>query len=239
MNKIRKICHGLAGLSLITFIVACASDLPVNDEKLVGISNGFKPKELTDSTQLNHLALMIGGFKANVRKFHGRKIFNTMSYDSQIWLSQMIEAVKNDDRIDLEGREYYEQLTILGLRHSILSGTLKSSEFKDVTRLIFSQGPLRIAFRMKESELGPLTLSTEGGEGRQGLSKSPRVPVYFYIYEDDRWKLDLLRMLPIISRAQETIALKKKMTKVNSIIYLLNVVTSKNYGKAIFEPLEF
>ncbi len=239
MNKIRKIFHGLAGLSLITFIVACASDLPVNDEKLLGISSGLKPKELTDSAQLNHLALMIGEFKVNVRKLQGRKISNKLSYDSQIWLGQMIEAVKNDDRIDLEGREYYEQLTILGLRHSILSGALKSSEIKDVTRFIFSQGPLRIAFRMKESELGPLSLSSEGDVGFQGLSKSPRVPVYFYIYEDYRWQLDLLKMLPIISRAQETIALKKKMTKVNSIIYLLEIISSKNYGKAIFEPLDF
>jgi hypothetical protein len=78
------------------------------------------------------------------------------------------------------------------------------------------KGLVNRALRLK---LGPLEV--KGDKGMRGLAASPKVPIIFFVWEDRRWKLDLITTMPVITRGFETIGVKKDWSNSRTVIYLL------------------
>jgi len=151
-------------------------------------------------------------------------VWLTLGEDSRSWVFEMTEAAQYESREDLEKRPFYEILTVLGVR---LLDRNREIEFIDTTEvlgvLVGKYGIMHRAFALKN--LGPFWVEEELGEiyGYRGMGDSPKVPVFFFHWdrEFERWNLDLRRMLPIISRGLETIALKQNWSPVKTALFLL------------------
>lgn len=178
--------------------------------------------------------------KQSAQRSRGRELLGHLTDESKLWLEDMLYASTSLNFEELEVKEFHEQLTILGIRHAYMSQKLKILDPAHVLQLLARQGPLRQALFMK----GQTEPWFEDSQAFKGLDKAPQVPVYFYRQQFNydtqayEWKLDLVRMFPIITRGIQTLAHKKKMAYPRAIRYLLEKATGQNFGERLFEPLE-
>lgn len=178
--------------------------------------------------------------KQSAQRSRGRELLGYLTEESKLWLEDMLYASTTLYFDELETKEFHEQLTILGIRHAYMSQKLKVLDAPHVLQLLARQGPLKKALFMK----GQTEPWFENANAFKGLDKAPQVPVYFYKQEFNyetqayEWRLDLVRMFPIITRGIQTLAHKKKMAYPRAIRYLLEKATGQNFGERLFEPLE-
>lgn len=196
--------------------------------------------EMDDQAKLVSFQSFESQFLSDVRKNRAEALWGHLRGESQIWLEDMILQAQIEEKTELSQRPFFEQLTIMGVRHSYLTRRLKDLEPISVVRFLFTQGPIKQAFHM-EGQTQPWF---EGNTAMKGLQKASQVPIYFYQLDwDDSaqkmlWKVDIVRMLPLISRGVQTLAHKKKMTYAEAIPYLIGVATGRHLGAQLLEPLD-
>lgn len=232
MNNIIKI-KGIAFL-FIGLCLSCSSQSPSNLPEILSQSDRLSQLEF------NQFKTFEKKMDLAIKSRQGRRIWSFLSEESREWFELRIEDALFLSQSGLNQLEFHDQFVILALRHAKLAGWVNEFEPHKLVRILFSRGPVHQAF-VKETRS---EVVFEGSQARQGLARSPKVPIYFYQYElsthkeENQWKLDLQRMLPIISRGLQTIAHKQKMDYPEAIAFILAQSTGKDFGKVIFEPLE-
>jgi hypothetical protein len=160
-----------------------------------------------------------------------------LSEDSHEWLENMAEAASYETAEELEERPFFELLTVLGLRLLYRNQELDNLDSGAVLRVLEGKyGLLRRAFGL--SNVAAPWIEEELGEyyGFQGMASSSRVAVFFYIWEDDVWKLDLAKMLPVVSRGIETVGLKQQWSPSETALFLLEKALEFKVSKELLDP---
>lgn len=171
-----------------------------------------------DSVRLVQLESFYQEFKKRVQKgVADDTLMRMLTEESQRWVVAMEEAAQYESASQVESRPFHEQLTILTYRLFERDDRLRGVIRYPMLHLAVShKGSLKTVFHLK---LGPLAVKFD--RGTQGLAQSPKVPLLFFLYEDGRWKMDLIETLPKITRGLESISLKKDWSASKTILYLL------------------
>lgn len=140
-----------------------------------------------------------------------------MTDQSVLWLEDMENVAEVEGREQLEQRPFYEIMTVASYRMMKREGSLVGV-YKD-KMLFLATGRKGLVNRALRLKLGPLEV--KGDKGMRGLAASPKVPIIFFVWEDRRWKLDLVTTMPVITRGFETIGIKKDWSNSQTVIYLL------------------
>lgn len=140
-----------------------------------------------------------------------------MTEQSVLWLEEMEVVAANETKAQLSERPFYEIIVVASYRMMEREGAL-AGIYKDKMLYLATgkKGLLNKALRLK---LG--SFEVKGDRGLRGLASSPKVPILFFVWEDRRWKLDLVATMPVITRGFETIGIKKEWSKTRTVIYLL------------------
>lgn len=194
--------------------------------------------DLTDEQRLQQLEELFAYLSSRVgNPQNADTLFTLMSEESREWFVQLEDAIRYESREDLEKRPFYEILTISAVRLLERNHELNRIDTLEILKTTMGKyGILARAFNLQN--LGPIWVENESGEyfGYRGMKGAEKVPVYFFIWEEFAWKLDLPRMLPIVSRGLETIGRKSQWSQTETVIHLLKNTFSYQVDESLFEP---
>jgi len=149
---------------------------------------------------------------------------------SLLWIRDIENAAATESRAILENRPFNEELSIVTYRtlqrDNRLAGVRKDS------LLYLSAGPNGLVHAVRTLELGPFQI--RNNRGSRGLATSPLVPIIFFQWVDNRWLLDVVATMPVITRGMETVALKKNWTNSHTILYWLE----SSYRNQLKNPVD-
>ena len=147
------------------------------------------------------------------------------------WLENIGSDVDFIEEEELEQKEFYEVLVILGIRHYLRIDKIKDTEPLTMVKTIVNFRQFKAA--MNPEKLGPFWI--EEDQAFRGLAKAPKVPVFVYGYEDKKWKFNLTKTLSIVSRGLESVRFKKKWSKIKTAIFLLDKTSTTPVSKNILK----
>jgi len=217
---------GILAISL--FLVGCGATVAPRGTELV-YSDDVRLAKL-DSTFLDLLRRSEVGESPDSLK-------HLLTDESLHWIDNMEYAAENEARTQLELRPFNEVMTIVSYRMFAREGRL-GGIYKDKMLYLCTghEGLLQKALRLN---LGPFEIKND--RGFRGLQTSSRVPILFFVWQDNLWKLDLVATMPVITRGIETIALKKDWSSSKTAVYLLDKVyhntLKQNPDESLLDPV--
>ena len=223
-----KINLFLGILTVSLSLIGCGTSGQVRNTELL-YSEEVKLAKL-DSTFLDFLRRSEAGESPDSLK-------HLLTDESLRWLENMEYAASNEERAQLEMRPFNEIMTIVVYRMFAREGRL-GGIYKDKMLYLAMghDGLLRKAMRLN---LGPFEVKND--RGFRGLQSSFRVPILFFVWQDNLWKLDLIATMPVITRGIETIGVKKDWTPSKTVLYLLEKVyrntLKQNPDETLLDPV--
>jgi hypothetical protein len=153
--------------------------------------------------------------------------------ESLYWLEAVENAALNEGKEQIEARPFHEILTIVTFR--ILERDKKLRGVYSDRLLHLALGHAGLFSKVKSLELGEFEIKVD--RGQRGLQASPKVPIIFFVWEDNRWKFDLYNTMPLVLRGVETIGIKKEWEPAYTVIYLLEKLYRRQLNFDIDETL--
>ncbi|NLB63768.1 MAG: hypothetical protein GX801_06635 [Fibrobacter sp.] len=196
---------------LFLFFWGCASNPSPSEDKV-------KREAVPDSLRLVLLEKTyhrILTFDLNKEPMDSIKVM--LTDESLYWIEEIENAALNESRDFVEARPFHEILTIVTFR--ILERDKKLRGIYSDRLLHLALGHSGLFSKVNSLELGEFEIKVD--RGMRGLKISPKVPIIFFEWEDNRWKFDLYNTMPLVLRGVETIGIKKEWEPGYTVIYLL------------------
>ncbi len=156
--------------------------------------------------------------RQNIRKGRVDDFHQSLSSDTKKWIYEMQLAAESEPLNFLSNRPFFEVLGILALRVQVRTNPAFQMTPRDILRkVVLYSGPVRRS--LTKQRLGPFKIARNKAE--VGLHKAPNVPVFFFTFEDNQWRFDLVRSLPLILLGAESTARQRKQDVVSQAVFIL------------------
>ncbi|MFC1584456.1 hypothetical protein ACFL5V_02795 [Fibrobacterota bacterium] len=145
-------------------------------------------------------------------------LYHHMSRDTRDWFMDMRMASDTEPLRFLRDRPFFEILGILALRvEERIHPEFKKDPVSILRRTILEVPRVRKTFI--RHRMGQFKVDRNRAE--VGLAKAPNVPVFFFTLENEEWKFDLIRSLPLILLGAENIARQKRQDILEQAVFIL------------------
>ncbi|MBF0431878.1 MAG: hypothetical protein HQK83_11400 [Fibrobacteria bacterium] len=177
-----------------------------------------------ESADKKILQTFFSDIRQAIRSNNAEVLYHSLSRGSTDWIDDIRYAVDSEPYNFLEGRAFYEILCILALRFEESKNPGQAMDpVSIIQRTIIQIGAIRKNFI--KYPLGEFRISRFSAE--IGLKKAPNVPVFFFEKENEVWKFDIVRSLPIILLGAESIARQKRNTPIKQAVFLLEKMAGR------------
>ena len=196
----------------ISLLCACSSAPPLTEEN-------YKKEQ----NRLNQVLLNI---RMGIKQNNAQLVYQYLSQHSKDWFLDMRNSA-NSEAIDyLKERPFYEVLCILALRLEVkLRPHTKLDPVSILKRVMIDMGPIKKSFI--KYPLGDFHIQQFRAE--IGLKKASNVPVFFFVLEDEQWRLNLVQSLPLLLLGAENFARQKYSETIQQSLYLLEKISREKF----------
>ena len=191
-----------------------------------------------EADKLTMLEEMYGLFKESVRNHAPSDILlGFMTDSSEYWLDELENHAKTYDAAAMDTCQFYEAYAIVLYRLYDREHLWEVSDYRMLYLLLYGSEFLNLVDHVK---MGPFEVKND--RGSVGLASSPKVPIMLFAWDDTKWKLDLVKTLPLITKGTEATASKKNWTGAKLALYWLDKKYHMQYSRldeSLFEPIGF
>jgi hypothetical protein len=157
-------------------------------------------------------------FRLKVQEGAADSLPRELSRETLFWLEDIRRAARTEAPKTLSERPFHEILCILALRvERRLDPAFDDRAVGLLKKLVIENYPVRKT--ILKSDLGDARI--RGQEGEIGLREAPSVPVFFFTRENEAWKFNMIRSLPLILKGAESMARQRKSTPLDQAVYVL------------------
>ena len=228
-------------LSVLAFMAACAGsskDSGNTDESVETAAVRDAKFKAQEADKLAMLESMYEQFKSSVRDHAPSDVLLDFLTDpSEPWLDELERHAKTYDAAAIDTCQFYEAYAIILYRLFEREHHWEVSDYRMLYLLLYSSGYLDLVDRVN---MGPFEIKND--RGSVGLASSPKVPIMLFVWDDTKWKLDLVETLPLITKGIEATAAKKSWTDAKLALYWLDKKYHMQYTRldeSLFEPIGF
>jgi len=173
---------------------------------------------ISDSLELLQIEQSFLKLRQDLQEDRYDSVVVAFSRDTQHWLQEIARASRMDRLVEIRDKRFDEVLLIFALRvDRRLNPALDDRPAGLVSRFMLPGSPIRKS--LLYSEFAAFSLQNQ--QGQLGLRSAPRVPVFYFKKEGNRWRLDLARSMPLIMQGAESISRPHGKEKVEQAIWLL------------------
>lgn len=214
------ILSALALLSITLLLGSCAAVkegaavLPGEQDQLASLHRLWE--ELGEATN-----------SADTRRFTA-----LLTQESADWLDTLVEGIERMPEEAIRARPFHEAFLVLGSRFLFRNQELESYHYDNVIAATLKERPLHGLF--SRGEFGNFWFENE--EAWRGLARAGSVPLFFFRKENGRWRLDLIRTLPVVMRGLEAVGVKKNLAPADAVIYILDLHLRYSADASLLQP---